>query len=149
MAGPAAQSPAAAAQAEAGVKANEVPMAKEVPGQIDLHGKLVTADALHTLKATAGFICDHGGEFVLPAKENRRALSGALGAALASGADRSHRHRPRPQPDRNPHHPGAARAGRSPVPARQPDPADRTLHQRPAREAHLSGSRARRRQRFP
>jgi predicted transposase YbfD/YdcC len=36
-----------------------------------LKGKLVTADALHTVSATAEFICDHGGEFVLPVKENR------------------------------------------------------------------------------
>jgi predicted transposase YbfD/YdcC len=41
-----------------------------VLGQIDLHGKLVTADALHTVKATAEFICEAGGEFVLPVKEN-------------------------------------------------------------------------------
>jgi predicted transposase YbfD/YdcC len=78
LAGPAAQSPVVAAQAEVGVKTNEVPMATEVPGQIDLEGKVVTADALHTVKATAEFICEHGGEFVLPVKENRKALFDAL-----------------------------------------------------------------------
>jgi hypothetical protein len=36
-------------------------MAKEVPGRIDLHGKLVSADALHTVKATAEFICEAAG----------------------------------------------------------------------------------------
>ena len=69
-----------AAQAEVGVKTNEVPMATEVLGQIDLDGKIVTADALHTVKATAEFICQHGGEFVLPVKENRQALFDALDA---------------------------------------------------------------------
>ncbi len=34
-----------AAQAEVGVKTNEVPTATVVPGQIDLNGKLVTANA--------------------------------------------------------------------------------------------------------
>ena len=78
--GPAAQSPVIAAQAEVGVKANEVPIAAAVLGQIDLNDKIVTADALHTVKATAEFICDHGGEYVLPVKENRKALFDALDA---------------------------------------------------------------------
>jgi len=77
LSGPAKQ-PVVAAQAEVGAKTNEVPMATQVLGQIDLAGKIVTADALHTVKATAEFICDHGGEFVLPVKENRQALFDAL-----------------------------------------------------------------------
>jgi predicted transposase YbfD/YdcC len=75
-----ARSPVIAAQAEVGAKTNEVPMATQVLGQIDLNGKIVTADALHTVKATAEFICDHGGEFVLPVKENRQALFDVLDA---------------------------------------------------------------------
>jgi len=69
-----------AAQAEVGKKTNEVPMAAVVPGQIDLNGKIVTADALHTVKATATCIHDHGGEFVFPVKENRRTLFDAIDA---------------------------------------------------------------------
>ena len=46
LVGPAAQSSVVAAQAEVGVKTNEVPMATVVLGQIDLDGTLVTADAL-------------------------------------------------------------------------------------------------------
>jgi predicted transposase YbfD/YdcC len=69
-----------AAQAEVGVKTNEVPMAAVVLGQIDLNGKIVTADALHTVKATANHIHEHGGEFVFPVKENRQALFDALNA---------------------------------------------------------------------
>ena len=80
LVGPAAQSSVVAAQAEVGVKTNEVPMAKVVLGQIDLHGALVTADALHTVKATAEFIHQAGGEFILPVKENRKALFDALDA---------------------------------------------------------------------
>jgi predicted transposase YbfD/YdcC len=77
LAGPAAQ-PVVAAQAEVGVKTNEVPMAEAVLGQIDLEDKVVTADALHTVKATAEFIHQAGGEFALPVKENRKALFDAL-----------------------------------------------------------------------
>ena len=80
LVGRAAQSSVVAAQAEVGVKTNEVPMARVVLGQIDLRGTLVTADALHTVKATAEFIHQGGGEFVLPVKENRRALFDALDA---------------------------------------------------------------------
>jgi len=53
-------------------------MATQVLGQVDLNGKIVTADALHTEKATAEFICEAGGEFVLPVKKNRQALFDAL-----------------------------------------------------------------------
>jgi hypothetical protein len=40
----------------------------------------VTADALHTVKATANLIHERGGQFVLPVKENRRTLFDALDA---------------------------------------------------------------------
>jgi predicted transposase YbfD/YdcC len=78
LAGPDAAASVVAAQAQAGKKTSEVPMAAAVPGQIDLEGKVVTADALHTVKATANHIHEHGGEFVLPVKESRRALFDAL-----------------------------------------------------------------------
>jgi predicted transposase YbfD/YdcC len=80
LAGAAAQPPVIAAQAEVGAKTNEVPMVTQVLGQIDLNGTIVTAGALHTVKATAEFIREHGGEFVLPVKENRQALFDALDA---------------------------------------------------------------------
>jgi predicted transposase YbfD/YdcC len=69
-----------AAQAAVGAKTNEVPVAAVVLGQLDLHGKVVTADALHTVKATARLIREGGGEFVFPVKENRRALFDAIDA---------------------------------------------------------------------
>ena len=78
LAGPDAASSVVAAQAEVGKKTNEVAMATVVLGQIDLNDKIVTADALHTVKATARHIHEHGGEFVLPVQENRRALFDAL-----------------------------------------------------------------------
>jgi predicted transposase YbfD/YdcC len=69
-----------AAQAGVGAKANEVPVAAVVLGRLDLRGKVVTADALHTVRATAGLIREGGGEFVLPVKENRRSLFDAIDA---------------------------------------------------------------------
>src|SRR6202044_2339787 len=74
LVGPDAAASVVAAQAEVGKKTNEVPMAAVVLDQIDLNGKIVTADALHTVKATATRIHERGGEFALPVKENRRAL---------------------------------------------------------------------------
>lgn len=97
LAGRTAQTSVIAAQAEVGVKTNEVPMARQVLGQIDLHGTLVSADALHTVKATAEFIHQGGGEFVLPVKENRKALFDAIDAlpwhevpVAHSATDRGH-----------------------------------------------------------
>jgi predicted transposase YbfD/YdcC len=97
LAGRTAKSSVIAAQAEVGVKTNEVPMAKEVLGQLDLRGTLVSADALHTVKATAEFICQAGGEFAFPVKENRQALFDALDAlpwhevpVAHSATDRGH-----------------------------------------------------------
>ena len=69
-----------AAQAAVGAKTNEVPAAKVVLGLLDLHGKVVTADALHTVQATARLIHEGGGEFVFPVKENRRSLFDAIDA---------------------------------------------------------------------
>ncbi len=86
-----------AAQAAVGAKTNEVPVAKVVLGLLDLHGKVVTADALHTVKATARLIHEGGGEFVLPVKENRRSLFDAIDALpwkdvpiAHAAADRGH-----------------------------------------------------------
>jgi predicted transposase YbfD/YdcC len=80
MIGPDAATSVIAAQAEVGKKTNEVPMAKVVLAKVNLNGKVVTADALHTVKATASYIHQHGGEFILPVKENRRALFDAVNA---------------------------------------------------------------------
>jgi predicted transposase YbfD/YdcC len=80
LVGPDAASSVVAAQAAVGAKTNEVPVAAVVLGQLDLHGKVVTADALHTVKATARLIREGGGEFVLPVKENRRSLFDAIDA---------------------------------------------------------------------
>jgi predicted transposase YbfD/YdcC len=90
LAGPDAAASVVAAQAEVGRKTNEVPMATVVLDRIDLEGKIVTADALHTVKATANHIRERGGEFVLPVKGNRRALFDALDALPWSQVPAAH-----------------------------------------------------------
>jgi predicted transposase YbfD/YdcC len=97
LVGPDAAGSVVAAQAEVGAKTNEVPVAAVVLGQLDLHGKVVTADALHTVKATARLIHEGGGEFVFPVKENRRSLFDAIDAlpwkdvpVAVSATDRGH-----------------------------------------------------------
>lgn len=77
-AGPTGARTVIAAQTEVGAKTNEVPMAHTVLDGVELAGAVVTADALHTVKATAEFIHQRGGEFVLPVKQNRKALYDAL-----------------------------------------------------------------------
>jgi len=91
LAGPDASTSVLAAQAEVGAKTHEVPMAPVVLGQIDLNNKIVTADALHTVKATAQHIRERGGQFVLPVKENRRALVDALDALSWKDVPVAHR----------------------------------------------------------
>lgn len=90
MTGPDAATSVIAAQAGAGKKTSEVPMAAVVLGRLDLNGKVVTADALHTVKAAANFIRQHGGEFILPVKENRRALFDAVNALTWEQAPIAH-----------------------------------------------------------
>lgn len=67
------------AQSEvAGAKTNEPATAQCILGALNLNGATVTADALHTVKATAELIHRRDGQFVFPVKENRQALFDAL-----------------------------------------------------------------------
>jgi predicted transposase YbfD/YdcC len=69
------------AQAEVdGAKTRETITARDLLKGLDLTGTALTADALHTVKATAKLIRERGGHFVLPVKENRGALFDALNA---------------------------------------------------------------------
>lgn len=63
-----------------GAKTNEPACARDLLKTLDIKGSTITADALHTVKATAELIHSQGGQFVLPVKENRRALFDALDA---------------------------------------------------------------------
>ncbi|MDP9793726.1 putative transposase YbfD/YdcC [Catenuloplanes nepalensis] len=83
LAGPAPPGAAAVVVAQAptdGAKGSEPATARALLGTLDLRGVTVTADALHTVKATGALICSRGGQFVLPVKENRQALFDAINA---------------------------------------------------------------------
>ena len=63
-----------------GAKTREPATARALLESLDLRDVTVTADALHTVKATAELIHQQGGQFVLPVKQNRPALFDALNA---------------------------------------------------------------------
>jgi predicted transposase YbfD/YdcC len=69
-----------AAQTEVGVKTNEIPMIIPLPGGVDLDGAVVTADALHTQRATADYVHGRGADFAFPVKDNQPGLFDALDA---------------------------------------------------------------------
>ncbi|QOC93889.1 ISAs1 family transposase [Micromonospora craniellae] len=83
LAGSPGPDPAALVIAQAptdGAKTREPETARALLETLDLRGVTITADALHTVKATAELIHRQGGHFVLPVKENRPALFEALDA---------------------------------------------------------------------
>jgi predicted transposase YbfD/YdcC len=83
LAGTPGPDPAAVIIAQAptgGAKTREPETARALLETLDLREVTVTADALHTVKATADLIHQQGGHFVLPVKENRAALFNALDA---------------------------------------------------------------------
>jgi predicted transposase YbfD/YdcC len=83
LAGTPGPDPAAVIIAQAptdGAKTREPETARALLETLDLRDITVTADALHTVKATAELIHQQGGHFVLPVKENRAALFNALNA---------------------------------------------------------------------
>ena len=83
LAGTPGPDPAAVIIAQAptdGAKTREPETARALLQALDLREVTVTADALHTVKATAELIHQQGGHFVLPVKENRPALFDALDA---------------------------------------------------------------------
>jgi predicted transposase YbfD/YdcC len=69
-----------AAQTEVGAKTNEIPMIIPLLDGVDLDQAVVTADALHTQRATADYLHRRGADFILPAKDNQPGLFDALDA---------------------------------------------------------------------
>jgi len=61
-------------QVEVAETTNEIPIAQQVLKGLDLHGKIVLGDALHTQRETSQIIMDGGGDYVWLAKENQERL---------------------------------------------------------------------------
>lgn len=56
-------------------KTNEIPVARELFGQLDLQGRRVSLDALHTQTETARqLVIDHGAEYLFTVKDNQPTL---------------------------------------------------------------------------
>jgi len=53
---------------------NEIPVAQQALKSLDLQGKIVTGDALHTQRETSQLILDGGGDYVWLAKDNQERL---------------------------------------------------------------------------
>lgn len=64
-------------------KSNEIPVARQLLTAIDLTGKIVTADAMHTQTAFAATVVDqHQADYVLIVKENQRLLKKVLATQI-------------------------------------------------------------------
>ena len=61
-------------QLEVGEKTNEIPVAQQALKSLDLQGKIVTGDALHTQRETSELIVEAGGDYVWLAKDNQERL---------------------------------------------------------------------------
>jgi len=61
-------------QLEVGEKTNEIPIAQQALKSLDLQGKIVTGDALHTQRETSELIVEAGGDYLWLAKDNQERL---------------------------------------------------------------------------
>jgi predicted transposase YbfD/YdcC len=77
-------------QTEVGPKTNEVPRLKDLLAGLDLHGAVLTVDALHTVRATATWLHEQGIDFVMTVKENTPKLFAALDALPWEGVPIGH-----------------------------------------------------------
>lgn len=68
------------AQTEVDGKTNEIPVLPTLLDELDIAGAVITADALHTQRATARYLHDRGAEFVFCVKENQPKLFACLDA---------------------------------------------------------------------
>ena len=65
-------------------KTNEIPVARQLLGRIDVENRLVMLDALHTQKETGReIVLEQGGDFIFTVKKNQPGLRKTLARALA------------------------------------------------------------------
>jgi hypothetical protein len=68
-------------------KSNEIPAARELIGRLDLVGKTVIADALHTQIQTAQQILfEGGGDYIFTVKDNQKTLHATVADLLSEQA---------------------------------------------------------------
>jgi hypothetical protein len=66
-------------------KTNEIPVARELFERLDLEGRLVSLDALHTQDQTArALVLEHGADYLLTVKDNRLTLHANIQNLIAA-----------------------------------------------------------------
>jgi predicted transposase YbfD/YdcC len=65
-------------QMEVDLKENEIAVAPKILGMVDLHGKVVVGDALHTQRAVSAQIVEAGGNYCWTVKDNQPSLRSAI-----------------------------------------------------------------------
>lgn len=70
-------------QVPAGVKDNEISVARTLLDGLDLRGKVVMGDAMHTQRAASVQICDGGGDYIWLAKDNQPTLHDDIATLFA------------------------------------------------------------------
>lgn len=74
-----AQQKVVVAQREVGEKSNEIPAIKPLLRDMEIRGKVVTADAMHTQKETARFLVEEkGADYLFTVKDNQPTLKGDI-----------------------------------------------------------------------
>jgi len=76
-------------QVAVGDKTNEIPALRELLSVIDLDGRVVVADAMHTQRETCALISKRGGDWILPVKGNQKTLQEDVVRFFADHADAS------------------------------------------------------------
>src|SRR6266511_2573445 len=129
------------AQRRVDAKSNEITGFRPLLEAVDLAGKVVTADALHTQTGHARYLVERHADYVLTVKDNQPGLVAAIDhlppSVFSPGAPDGCA---RPRPDRAAHHPNRPAASRTAVPARQAGAGHPAPHHRPYRRppAHRS-----------
>lgn len=70
-------------QVEVGRKENEISKAREALQLVNISGKVLTGDAMHTQKRLSSQVLEGQGEFVLPVKENQEKLYKSIQSLFA------------------------------------------------------------------
>lgn len=66
-------------------KTNEIPVARELFARLDLEGRLVSLDALHTQDETArALVLEHGADYLLTVKDNRASVHRNIQKCIAA-----------------------------------------------------------------
>lgn len=73
-------------QGQVATKSNEIPLVQRMLAERDLHGLLLTVDAMHTQRATARSIIEQGGQYLMVVKDHQPELHQAIAEWFAQPA---------------------------------------------------------------